>query len=94
MGQQQNLLCTYTDAFRCTRSGTHDADTRGMTKQHFQLLADALKAEMPGTGWDHPNKRVQWLLDVRAVTSVCAQSNARFDRDRFLTACGVSLDEQ
>lgn len=60
---------------------------------HFQMLADELKREMPGANWD-PNKRVQWLLDVKAVARVCAQCNSRFSQGRFLTACGVAQEDQ
>ena len=54
-----------------------------MTKKNFIALADALKAEKPGTNWN-PNKMVQWELDVKAIADVCAASNPAFKRDRWL----------
>jgi hypothetical protein len=60
-----------------------------MSRKHFIALANALKAEKPGDNWN-PNKRVQWELDVNAVANACAQANSRFNRARFLAACGVS----
>ena len=54
-----------------------------MTKKHFIALADALRAEKPGTNWD-PNKLVQWELDVKAIANVCAASNPNFNRELWL----------
>lgn len=54
-----------------------------MTKKDFIGLADALRAEKPGENWD-PNKIVQWELDVRAIADLCAASNPRFKRERWL----------
>ena len=54
-----------------------------MTKKHFIALADALRAEKPGTNWD-PNKMVQWELDVKAIANVCAAQNSNFNRERWL----------
>ena len=54
-----------------------------MTKKHFIALADALRAEKPGTNWD-PNKMVQWELDVKAIANVCAAHNPNFNRERWL----------
>jgi hypothetical protein len=55
-----------------------------MSKQDFIALADGLRAEKPGENWN-PNKRVQWELDVKAVADVCAASNPRFKRDRWMS---------
>ena len=64
-----------------------------MSKKHFIALADALKSERPGDNWD-PNKMVQWELDVKAIATVCAQSNSRFNRERWMDyiagKCGPS----
>ena len=54
-----------------------------MSKKHFIALADALRAEKPGENWN-PNKMVQWELDVKAIANVCAHSNPRFNRERWL----------
>jgi hypothetical protein len=54
-----------------------------MSKQDFIALADALRTEMPGDNWN-PNKRTQWELDVKAVADVCARSNPRFKRERWM----------
>ena len=54
-----------------------------MTKKHFIALADALRAEKPGTNWD-ANKHVQWGLDVKAIANVCAAHNPNFNLGRWL----------
>src|SRR5271166_5021243 len=58
--------------------------TMSMSKRDFVALADALRAEKPGDNWN-PNKRVQWELDVEAIADVCAASNPRFKRDRWMS---------
>jgi hypothetical protein len=59
-----------------------------MSRKHFIALADALKLEKPQPGWD-PNKMVQWELDVKAIAGVCAESNPRFDYQRWMEYIGV-----
>ena len=58
-----------------------------MTRKHFQILAENLKAERPSPNWSG-NKLTQWNLDVKAVAKACAVSNPGFKFDRFYTACG------
>lgn len=59
-----------------------------MSKKHFIKLAEALKQTRPERiGLE--NKWHQWCLMVRAVADVCASTNERFDRGRFLAACGM-----
>lgn len=67
-----------------------------MTKKHFQALADALKdthdrltriqASRPV---DCADALMGWRQTVNDVADVCAQTNPRFNRARFLKACGV-----
>ena len=63
-----------------------------MTKKHFEALAAALFEAREHTGhnasWDD-GVDAQWLKDVAVVADVCATTNPRFDRARFLAACGV-----
>jgi hypothetical protein len=62
-----------------------------MSKQHFEALAEALRSARP------PNPglmRLAWVETCRSVADVCARFNGRFDRARFLRACGAEGFEQ
>ena len=50
-----------------------------MTKQHFIMLADALRVTKP-TG----QALVQWELDVEAIAHVCWTANPRFKKALWL----------
>lgn len=52
-----------------------------MTRKHFQVLADYIRAIMD------PHVR---LNAATAVASACKELNPRFDADRFYAACGVT----
>lgn len=65
-----------------------------MSKKHFEALAAALAVAAPhkvGPFDDHVDRayRGQWCEDVSAVADVCEKFSPRFDRARFLAACGV-----
>jgi len=62
----------------------HRKNAVSMSKRDFVKLADALRAERPGDNWN-PNKRVQWELDIKAIANVCAESNPRFKRERWMS---------
>lgn len=49
-----------------------------MTRKHFQKLADIAR-QLPGPDGD-------WLSEQLA--DMAAEENPRFDRDRFMVACG------
>lgn len=51
-----------------------------MTKKHFQMFADEIK----NSNLSLENKKV--MADI--VVTVAEKDNPRFDRDRFLKACG------
>lgn len=62
-----------------------------MTRKHFARLADELKAVKPehsltATGQAHHG---QWCACVYAVADALKGTNDRFDRERFLRACGL-----
>ena len=57
-----------------------------MTKKHFIALAARLAAARPTS---HA-RLAGWLAAVTAVADAAETSNDRFDRARFLAACGVT----
>lgn len=60
-----------------------------MTSREYQKFADALKATMPPVL--ATAARLQWLEDLQVIADVCANDNSRFDRNRFLAACGMDV---
>lgn len=66
-----------------------------MTRKHFKQIADAMqslrKIEIDDLENSATNVRVvKFSSVVDALARVLAESNPRFDRDRFLTACGIN----
>lgn len=56
-----------------------------MSRKHFEALAAALRESKPLA---EQSALLQWQLDVAKVSDVLAESNPRFDRGKFLDACG------
>ena len=52
-----------------------------MSRKHFIALAEAIR------NISNPEERKR---AANAVADVCAGSNGRFDRARFIRACGVA----
>lgn len=57
--------------------------------RHFAFIAATLAACEPGGGDYSEAEHQQWQDTVTAFAGACAASNPRFDRARFLSACGV-----
>ena len=55
-----------------------------MTRKHFADLAHNLASVRPPPG----PSRETWTASVKAVAEVCAFYNPRFDRSKFMEACG------
>ncbi len=68
-----------------------------MTKKHFETFAAALAKIRPEPVIDcapatavekmRRNDRTEWQISVNLIADVCAESNPRFDRERFMAAC-------
>lgn len=56
-----------------------------MTRKDYVMLAEALASARDG--YSQPN--AQHTRDCEAIADRLAADNARFDRARFLKACGV-----
>ena len=57
-----------------------------MTRKDYILLADALKAAAYSL---NPPERTGALLAANEIAHCLAEDNPRFDRARFLKACGL-----
>jgi len=60
-----------------------------MTRKDYVMVADSIKASREN--WEGFTPDAQEAIDglARSLASKLAQDNARFDRARFLDACGV-----
>lgn len=57
-----------------------------MTKKDFEAVARAIASE--AAHCDHGQKFAVRMV-ASAIAAEFAQANPRFDRERFMTACGV-----
>ena len=53
-----------------------------MTKIHYELFAEALRMARP------EKDRREWIRMLNSIATTCERDNPRFDRTRFLIACG------
>ncbi len=61
-----------------------------MTRQDYELIAAALRAGRPKlSDYESEGKRSIWEVNVKLLTEALEADNPRFDRERFLRACGV-----
>lgn len=58
-----------------------------MQSIHFKAIADALNAVRPAA--DNTSEYYMWARTVSRFADICKSQNPRFNKDRFLTACGV-----
>lgn len=61
-----------------------------MTRKHFEALATQIKYDLEGLDLaNSPAARLAAETVVHSVAAVCAAQNPRFDRDKFVKACGL-----
>jgi hypothetical protein len=70
-----------------------------MTRKDFVLIANALRYQRPGSKAEmaQPQNQndacrsiyLQWEMTCTCMATELARTNPRFDRETFLTACGV-----
>jgi hypothetical protein len=62
--------------------------------RHFAFIAAVLaKEKPPNWSYDYCAVMNQWQSACRAFAKQCRATNPRFDRTRFLTACGMELPQ-
>jgi hypothetical protein len=66
-----------------------------MTRKDFELIADAFQhVALVGFASQEKGKRLSGVTVhatlARTLADALAADNPRFDRERFLTACGIS----
>lgn len=70
----------------------------GMTRKDFQAIADCIKATDPRNrvsffALQDDGRLRQWIETVEEFCAMCREQNSRFDKARFLTACGYDLED-
>ena len=58
-----------------------------MTKKHFQALAKAVKDRVDNIS--NESKAASLVYLANDIADVCKRENDRFDRAKFLEACGL-----
>lgn len=58
-----------------------------MTRQHFEMIAETLKATRPSVGW--VRERLSWANTVGEFAYRLCLTNPAFDPDEFRDACGL-----
>ncbi len=68
-----------------------------MTRRHYEALADMFKGQLAALAQNtlldsHDRQLVRlWLIStVEQTALVCEADNSRFDRKRFMAACGLA----
>lgn len=64
-----------------------------MTKKDYIKFAQMLKREQPATLYSIDESdvtTVTWQCIVESTADIFAEDNPRFDRERFLRACGLT----
>lgn len=72
-----------------------------MTKKDYELIAGALSIAKPAEH-NYPSeitdidtyragRRHQWVNTCKTMADVLETTNTRFDRSKFITACGVEV---
>jgi len=67
-----------------------------MTRKDYELLAEAIRGSLLESVWSAAkvNYTEQHKVIALHVADALEWDNPRFSRDRFLAACGVSIDTQ
>lgn len=61
-----------------------------MTRKDYELIASGLRSTMPAKTNPYPDAYHGWHSAVTGLAARLASANPLFDRQRFLSACGVA----
>lgn len=61
-----------------------------MTKKDYELIAKVLRMQKPASKEKAPYLHFQWETIVAQFSLELEENNSRFDRSRFLKACGIN----
>jgi hypothetical protein len=59
-----------------------------VTRKDYEAIASCIRGEREG--WSQPEPRIAVSRIARHLAEIMAADNPRFDRKRFLAACGVA----
>lgn len=62
-----------------------------MTRKDYVLIAAALRTSLDISESQTPAQWLQFKQDCRCVAEALLKDNPRFDRERFLKACGLEV---
>ncbi len=61
-----------------------------LTKKYYEMIAASLIGAAPFRGWSNESPQLVVERVALCLAAMCAADNPKFDRARFLKACGVS----
>ena len=59
-----------------------------LTQKHFQKMSNAVSYVRKLGTPDQPVREETLRVIARELAAICAEDNPRFDREKFLRACG------
>lgn len=59
-----------------------------MTRKHFDAIAECLRIEYKSLEHE-TEEQMGFYIAIKAMLPAFKQANPRFDRERFLSACGL-----
>jgi hypothetical protein len=61
-----------------------------MQRRHYEMIAAILANAKPDHAAKTPDAYAQWMVSLDRFATTFKLDNPRFDRDRFIKACGAA----